>query len=375
MNNIKRIALFIDSDDPGGAETLVSLISAELPKYGYAPEIWHFCNHWLEWKCKEQGTPIFKVPGYRYFKSFITLPIFNLIFARFLMQRKINILHSHLFGAVTGACLATTIARVPHVGTLHDTYTLEGRKKKAYLLRGAALSGTRLIAVSTQMKEYLEGLRGLDGCNIRVIFNGVSLEKFSGAAKEGLRADLGIASEDFVWISVGRLVEIKGYDVLIEAFRSIGIDNPPVKLLIVGEGPEKERCMEMISEKGLKGKISMLGQREDVVDLLKISDGFALASRSEGLSCSIIEAMAAGLPIVATKVGGNAELVKDGISGYLVPADAPSLMSAKMKVIVEDVEKRKKYGKESRGIVEQNFTLKAMLGQYVSLYDSLTNNH
>jgi glycosyltransferase involved in cell wall biosynthesis len=368
---MKKIAHFIDSDDPGGAETLVIDMCRQLNRDGYDSQVWHFGNQWLVDQCREYRIPAVRLPGHRFYKSIKTLPVFTLIFANFIRKQKIDLLHSHLLDSVASGSIAAFLAGVPHVGTLHDTYTLAEKKKKVYLLRAGTFLGSKLITVSEQMRRYVEALSPFPKGAIEVILNGTDLDKFLGGPPQEMRRALGLPAEETVLIAVGRVVEIKGYDTLIEAFGHLR-PAAPLRLLIVGDGSEMERYRDLIAKKGLDGKVVLLGQRGDVPDLLKISDCFVLASRSEGLSCSIIEAMAAGLPVVATDVGGNAELVADGISGYLVPSDAPVLLAEKLNDLISDRNKRKQFGMAGFEKASNQLSLDAMMRKYRALYDKLS---
>lgn len=364
-----KIGCFIDSLDPGGAETVVTEICREVKGRGYRPEVLHFGNEWLEARCHEYGIDSVLVPDFSLFKSVKTLPLFALSFARFLKKRKIDIIHSHLFGAVSGAALPARLSSIPHIGTLHDTYTIAEKKGRAKLLSVASRLGSRLVTVSDEMRVYLEGLSKFPAGAIEVIHNGVSLERYK-PVDPAFRESLGVKRDEVVFTCVGRLVEIKNHAMLIEAFAEAAKD-ANLRLLIVGDGPEKDNCARLITEKGIAGKATLLGHRDDIPMITGISDCFVLASRSEGLSCSIIEAMASGLPVVATNVGGNPELIAEGKSGYLVPVDDCGAMAQRMKALAQDEAKRKAFGKESRRIVEEDFSIDAMVGKYVAAYKSM----
>lgn len=371
-----KVAHFIDSHDPGGAETVIIEICRNVEAYGYTPVVYHFGNPWLEEQCRKHRIPESLVPGHRWYKSSRTLPLFIPLFIRFLRQQKVDILHSHLFGPVTGASFATFLAGIPHIGTFHDIYTVEDKKERIRYIRLSKLLGTRLVTVSQQMKEYLAGLGGFDNGALTAIVNGVDLERFSlqgGDAPAVRRArypDLGLCPDDVVLISVGRLEEIKGYDVLLEAFGRLDRQDP-VKLLIIGEGPCRPDMERQIDELNLRSSVMMLGQRNDVPALLNLCDFFVLASRSEGLSCSIIEAMAAGLPIVATNVGGNSELVLHGLNGYLAPAEDPEVLSIRMQSVIDDAARRRKFGEMSLQVARKQYSLDAMIRKYVNTYDAI----
>jgi glycosyltransferase involved in cell wall biosynthesis len=365
-----KVAHFIDSHDPGGAETIVLEICRKIATYGFTPEVYHFGNPWLEEKCREYNIPSLFVPGLRFYKSVITLPLFIPIFVRFLRYQHVDVLHSHLFGPVTGACFATYLAGIPHIGTFHDVYTIEEKTKRVRYIRLSSILGTRLITVSQQMKEYLTKLGKFDNGTLQTIVNGVDSDRFNLTVHRKQYPELQLDPEDIVLICVGRLEQIKGHDVLLKAFRKIK-PKDHVKLLIVGEGPCRQEIEQQINKEGMKNTVRMLGQRDDIPGLLKLSDCFVLSSRSEGLSCSIIEAMAAGLPVVATDVGGNSELVANGINGYLVPPDDPDALSIRLQSVVNDAALRLKFGQMSLKRVRKHYSLDIMINKYANHYKEM----
>lgn len=367
---MKKIAHFIDTNVPGGAEVLIVEICKNLFHYNFQPEIMHFGNPWLQEKCKELNIPSVIVPGYKLYKFSKTIPIFTLVFNRLLKQRNISILHSHLFAPIVGACLATFLSRTAHIGTLHDTYTIEQKKTRVRLLQMASILGVRLITVSQSMQDYLMTLGKFPKGTVKTIFNGVDIEKFARLISSVSRQDFHLKTNDIVFICVGRLVEIKRHDILIESFSRLK-PNKHVKLLIVGEGPCRQSMEDLIIKKRMPDNIKILGFREDVPELLKMSDCFVLSSRSEGLSYSIIEAMASGLPLIVTNVGGNHELVIDEENGYLIPFDEPDAFTEKLQILIDDKEKRKQFGERSRMIVQKKFSIDSMMQEYIKIYTEI----
>ncbi len=367
--SMPKVAHFIDSLDPGGAETIVIEMCKKMKNHGYVPEVYHFGNPWLEEKCEENGIPIFFAPGYRYFKSSILLPLFfSAVFAKFLKNRHVDILHSHLLGPVTGACFAAFVAGIPHIGTLHDIYSVEEKKKRIRYIKLSFFMGTRLVTVSNQMNRYLSELgRFRDGA-LQTIVNGVDIERFHFPQGRDQYPELDLSADDIVFIFVGRLEKIKGIDILLEALGKIK-QHKNVKLLIAGDGPYREEIGHQVAGAGLQNIVRMLGQRDDIPALLNLSDCFVLSSRSEGLSCSIIEAMAAGLPVIATDVGGNSELVTDGMNGYLVPPENPDVLSTRLQMIMDDASKRKRFGAMSLERARDDYSLDAMMKKYTDNYD------
>jgi glycosyltransferase involved in cell wall biosynthesis len=365
-----KVAHFIDSHDPGGAETVIVEICRRVEAYGYMPEVYHFGNPWLEEKCREYDIPALFVPGHRWFTSASTLPLFILNFVRFLRKQRVDILHSHLFGAVTGASFAAYLARIPHMGTVHDIYTIEEKKERIRYIRVASFLGTRLVTVSHQMKQYLSSLGKFRNGALQTIVNGVDLDKFSLSVNRNAYPELDLNPGDIVLVCVGRLEEIKGHDILLTALAKIESKNQ-VKLLIVGDGPRRNEIERQIDKENLQNNVRLLGHREDVPALLNLSDCFVLSSRSEGLSCSIIEAMAAGLSIVASDVGGNSELVANGVNGYLVPPDNPEVLSMRLQSVINDAARRRKFGQMSLKRVRDYYSIDIMINKYVDNYDEM----
>jgi glycosyltransferase involved in cell wall biosynthesis len=366
-----KIAQFIDSTDPGGAETLVIELSKRLPELGYRVEVLHFGNVWLERECAVFGIPCEVAPAHDLYRSIKTLPLFAFRFHRFLKQRGIGLLHSHLFGSITGAMMAAALGGVRHVGTLHDTYSIEASPSRFMLLQISSFLGTRLVVVSEHMRQYFYGLSGRYQPVFKKIANGVDVGLFHKSRNIDFRNGLELNQEDIVFITIGRLVEIKRHDLLIRAF-SLLKRRPISKLLIVGDGPCRPYLESLIAEYSLKDRITILGFRSDVADLLSISDCFVLSSDSEGLSYSVIESMAAGLPAVLTDVGGNNELVEHGYSGYIVPRNNAHALAHYMQKITQDEKNRNiLLGENAYRRAREGFSIERTVQQYADLYTEL----
>ena len=368
-----KVAHFIDNTvSVGGAEVLVIELCRNLKRYHIDTEVLHFGHPWLERKCNEYQISSVVLPGHRYYKSIKTIPFFTIGFQKYLKKSNIDILHSHLLDSITGACFGAFLSHTPHIGTLHDIHTLEEQPAKLWLLQIAASLGTKLITVSKNMEDFIQKHVIFFKGAYKTIYNGVDTDKFISPTNysNGLRKSLTITDKDFVFICVGRLAEIKGHEVLIEAFSKLNFKEN-VKLIIVGDGPRRDFIRDQISFFNLDGNVKMLGLRQDIPDLLNISDCFVLSSHSEGLSYSIIEAMATGLPVVATDVGGNYELVKNNKTGYLVPPNNPSAMAEKLNIILGDEMRRKKMAETARTIVCKKFSMDSMIKKYKTVYEEV----
>jgi len=363
-----RIAQFIDTDTQGGAETIVVDLCRELSAHGHDSLLLHFGSPYLDEHCRRHGLEQRVVPGHALYKSIKTLPHFALVLRRFLREQGVELLHSHLFGPITGAALAARLAGIPHVGTLHDVYVVAERPARARLLQLAGLLGTRLVAVSDHMARFYRSQARFGTHTLRTIHNGARLTQ--PPRDPALRAALGLSEQDLAVICVGRLVPLKRHDQLLQAFAAVRTQRP-VKLLLAGDGPLRAQLETLALTLGIADRVRFLGNRTDVPALLAASDVFALVSETEGLSCSLLEAMAAGLPALATRVGGNPELVADGTSGYLVEVGDVRAMRERLQALLDDDRARAAMGREARHRAEQRFSVDTMMRAYLQLYARL----
>jgi glycosyltransferase involved in cell wall biosynthesis len=193
-------------------------------------------------------------------------------------------------------------------------------------------------------------------------------------SSEEIRKELGIEPSAFVVGSVGRLVEVKNYPCLVRAFHLFSKNRPDVRLLLVGEGPERGTIEQMIDEHALQDKVILVGRREDVPALLSAMNVFVLPSFREGLSNTILEAMCAGLPTIASNVGGNPELIVPGIAGELFECDNERELSTYLEQCYSNPQKREQMSIAAREHVERNFTLDSMVEKYENAYLRLMGN-
>lgn len=207
-----------------------------------------------------------------------------------------------------------------------------------------------------------------DHLPIRVIHNGV--EPAAPGARAASRAALGLPDDAFVAVCVARLVAVKAHDVLLQAAARARGDAPV--LLLVGDGPERDELQRLAARLGL-ARVRFLGARADVGDILAAADVAVLASRDEGLPLALLEAMAHGLPIVATTVGGVSELVREGLEGLLVPADDADALAAALGRVGGDAPLRQRLGDAAHHRVREDFSLDAAAAAYADLYRRLVS--
>ena len=245
--------------------------------------------------------------------------------------QKIAIVHTHVFTANLWGRLAAILARVPVLITHeHSTFTVENRYRR-WIESGLMRRTHKMIAVSENLRRRFvsEGRFAPDA--VMTIHNGVRLQSspLSEARREQLRQELGLEKFDHVIGTVGRFEPRKNYPLLIEAMPMILQQHPSAALLMIGAGPEEEKLRQQVRDAGITEQVVFTGYRSDITDLLGVMSTFCLSSTTEGISMAILEALLAGVPVVATQVGGNPEIIPDRSYGTLVPSgDAKALAEA-----------------------------------------------
>jgi glycosyltransferase involved in cell wall biosynthesis len=199
-----------------------------------------------------------------------------------------------------------------------------------------------------------------------LVYNGIDVDEMSAARQErqDARRELGLGPDDRAVISVGRLSREKDYATLLRALAAL----PGPRLFLVGHGPARGELEALAAELGLGQRVAFLGERNDVPRLLAACDLFALSSLTEGISMALLEAMAGGLPVAATAVGGTPELVIPGETGLLAPPGDPAALAQAMGALLGDVERAKALGAAGATRVAERFSLEAMAKAYAELY-------
>lgn len=234
----------------------------------------------------------------------------------------------------------------------------------------------RYVALSRDLEQYLTQQVGLAGSRIERICNGVDSERFHPAPQ---RAP--IEGSPFnapgLWLAgtVGRMQSVKAQTVLAEAFVQALQRQPALRerlrLVLVGDGPLRAQAQAILQQAGVADLAWLPGERTDVPDVMRGLDCFVLPSLAEGISNTILEAMSSGLPVLATAVGGNADLVDDGRTGVIVPAGDPGAMATALAQLAGDPQAAAAMGQAGRQAVLQRFSLQAMVASYEALYDRL----
>ncbi len=281
-----------------------------------------------------------------------------------LKRYRIEIIHSN---SRTTQVLAYVLAKYKnfrHVTTCHGFF------KRRITRRVFGTWGERIIAVSQPVKEHLVKDFGVNDKNITLIYNGIDVARFKNQQaklKSEIKKSLGLADMPVIGI-VGRLSDVKGHSYLIEAMQKVLEKIPQARLVVVGEGKIKERLVSLSRRLRIEKSILFIPSVKDTSEILSIMDVFVMPSLKEGLGLALMEAMAAGLAVVGSDVGGIKDLVRDGQTGLLVkPADACGLASA-ITGLLEDSEKRSSLGREAQIFIGQNFTQEKMIAETENVY-------
>jgi sugar transferase (PEP-CTERM/EpsH1 system associated) len=227
------------------------------------------------------------------------------------------------------------------------------------------------VTVSNDLRLWLTQTVGIPEPKVTTIHNGVDTQRFSPDGRSAARRSLGLDESVFTIATVGRLDPVKDHRSLLQAFVPIARSNRQVCLMIVGDGPARKDIVGLCSEMQITDKVRILGERQDIPIVLKACDVFTLTSIAEGISNTILEAMASGLPVVATRVGGNLELVDPGVTGHLVTAKDVAALTVAYESYFRDPELCNRHGRNARTRAEQKFSLERMASQYSDLYRSV----
>ena len=289
---------------------------------------------------------------------------------RLMRDRNIAVLHSHNFSAwLYSAFAASSVGGICHVHTEHSG--VEPSSRRYFAERWLSRITNHVIAVSSHVHDVMVRDIGISPTRAKLIPNGVNTTRFSPdtRVRAQTRSHLGLTDQDFVVGIVARLAPVKNHSLLLNAFAAFELELPmKKKLLIVGDGGERTKLEELSRHLGIDRVTRFLGERRDTEMLFNAMDVYALSSTSEGMNLTLLEAMSAGLAVVATAVGGNVEIVEHGTSGFLVPLDAPLEMGRRLHELAVDWKSRERLGSAGRASVVLRFNEKKMMDRYLTLY-------
>lgn len=370
-----RVVVVMDDLAVGGAERILAdeartydprRVSLHVVALGEAP------GSPLEREVREAGVSVVCVPGVG-----LRDPVRLLRLVQTFKALDADVVHTHTDYANILGLAAARLAGIPAIATLHGMTSYQSRNagvKHLLQVMALRLGASHVVVVAPAAAEAARKTFHVPSQRISVIPNAIdsaAVRAPAGFDRSAMRASLGVDPAARVVCAVGRLVPVKGHAVLLEAAATVLRQQPRACFLFVGNGPERESLEARAAALGIASAVRFLGERADVWNVLAASDLFVLASLSEMLPQALLEAMAAGLPVVSTSVGGVPDLVRPTATGWLVPpGDAPALAEALLQALTDpsDMARRAVAG---QALVEQQFALSARCERLEALYRSV----
>ena len=285
-----------------------------------------------------------------------------------------HIIHAHGFSTMLATYLANMglkdviIINGEHGTLYHDS--LKQRILQKFLFSKMDLN----LTVSRDLKQKILTLFSVTKDNFKPIINGVDTERFKPRDKNAIRQTLSIPLDAIVIGSVGRLVAVKDFPTLIEAFAKLDTSSK-LHLVLVGDGTERKSLESLVSQKDLTDRVTFTGRRDDVNEVVSCFDLFVLPSLSEGLSNTLLEAMSCGIPVLGSNVGGNPEIIDPDHSGYLFDVGNTEQLRELLQGIINDPEKLQTLSTTTRHHILDNHSLKNMVSNYEDTYRDLCALH
>jgi glycosyltransferase involved in cell wall biosynthesis len=361
-----KVLKVIHTTGHGGAENIFRWLAWRLSKEGVdvvacIPSRDPRCSeYWIGPALEELG-----VPSVTFDREGSPLRLLSRLRA-VILREKPDVVHSHLLDANFYSSVACRLLSVPHVCTEHGDMAI--KKSAADRAKFAILSlvSTSIVCVSESIHRTSRKI-SLSPGKLTVIHNGVN---FSGDAVSTLRQELGIPEGALLIGNVANLYPVKGQANLLRAFASILSDFAEARLVIVGRGRERENLGALVRELCIpEGRVFLTGFRGDVANIMKALDIYVQPSLSEGLPVALLEAMSAGVPVIATRVGGVPEVLGENRHGTLVAPGAWEELRAALVSVAHDLDAQRRRAEAAREHVKGFFSLDAMARKYIAVYE------
>jgi glycosyltransferase involved in cell wall biosynthesis len=373
-----KVCYLIGTLDVGGAEgQLVQLVTSLNPRR-FEPIVCCLSSSGPQAQILEAAGIRVKVIGFHGFRfgshpREVVVRLVSLL--RFIRRERPGIVHGFLFWAYILGTYAAWLARVPVV--LASRRSLgnfkEGKTHYLWMERLANRMTDLILANSEAVKQDVIRQERVAPSKIRVIYNGIEPSRYVVSADHALRDSMGIPGGTPIVGVVARLIDYKGHRFLLDACPDIRRRHPAVTFLLIGDGPDRKELEDHTRALGIERSVRFLGSRPDIPELLALLDVAVLPSLEEGFPNAVLEAMAAGRPVVATRVGGVPEAVVHDQTGLLVPPRDPSALADAVNCLLGDPGRRADMGRMGRKRVSELFSLSRLVAEMEGLYEERLN--
>jgi glycosyltransferase involved in cell wall biosynthesis len=345
----------------GGAERLAATICQNLDRELFDPKV---CGLYGEDGPLTESLNQSKIPSFFLKGETMTKPIFLKAIYDSIKRENVTLIHVHGFYLLLQCLLPAKLAGVKIVYTEHANFTIKRFRKYSLLASIFPYFVDRMTTVSGHLKDYFVNELKVPSSKIQVIYNGVDLEKF-----KSFNGNLSRIQNGKIRIgTVGRLNQVKDHETLLKALAIIHGIRDDFHMTIVGDGELRSFLEKRIDDLKISDHVDLLGNREDIPQLLSDFDIFLLSSKREGFPITLLEAMACGKPVIATEVGGIPEAVHDGENGLLVPPENPETLAKAILGLLQDRQLMEDIARRGRQTVEGSFSMRGMMQSYQELF-------
>ncbi|MBA5874300.1 MAG: glycosyltransferase [Nitrospira sp. CR1.2] len=365
MHLVPKTILYLStSSGPGGAERVISNLSASLDPARYRAILCLFRPGWIQAHTEGLGVRTHVIPTHGMFDW-----RWMLRFKYLLKDEHVDLIHAHEFDANVQGTFVAALTGIPLVATVHGKNYFWEKLRRRLAYRWVSRRAT-MVAVSENLKHFIVDNVGVDSRNVQVVYNGVDvLPACDRADIDQCREELDLPTGNQIVGVVGNLYPVKGHQYLIAAIPAILEKCPNTTFIFAGRGQLEVELKGQAHRLGIDGYVRFLGLRQDIPRILAVLDVFVLPSLSEGLSMAILEAMGAGKPVIATDVGGNPELVEDGGTGCLVPPKDSQALADRLVFLLTNSARASQFGRNGQLRARGQFSLQTMVQNYQALYD------
>ena len=369
-----RIAYLIDGLSMGGAERLMVPILQYLSRAHFEPYVCAMQSkdgNPMADELRVLGVPV-ECLDIKHLRDLNAIPRLT----SYLKKIRADLVHTQLEAANILGNISAKLLQLPSVSTIHimpsldvKTKTRLHQKVEWFALRHFC---DRVISVSEEARQYHIQISGSSAKQVTTIFNGIDLSAFldmnNAVERESIRGELGVPLDANVLITIAVLRAPKGVQYMIRALPAVLAAHPNTYYLVVGSGSHRDALIEEVNRAGVSERVIFAGMRRDVPRLMAASDVFVLPTLTEALPTVLAEAMAAKLPIVASRVGGIPEMVTDGQNGVLLEPEDPAALASACIQLLNSPDRRVAMGVEGRRIVNQKFSIERQVHQLKELY-------